>query len=137
MTVRGPIVSNEEFRSYAILVTPEQRTFNTYKGYLDETTYTQNLANNTAAYEEFVHALDKAGMMNGAELTGDSNDERGVCAAGYVYEFSIIKDNKTTKKLWTSTCSASRGSLGVKSTPLRTLFNKQIPDSKTIIDKLW
>lgn len=35
-TVRGPIVADEKFKSYQIVVTPTTRTFTVYNGYLDK-----------------------------------------------------------------------------------------------------
>lgn len=137
MTVRGPIIAEEEFRSYQISVSPNQRQLVTYQGYLETAIDRINLPNNIPAYEEFVYALDDARMMSNAELKGDSNDQRGVCARGYLYEFSIFNEDKLVKELWTTSCADERGSLGVKSLPLTKLFNYQIPESKKIIDKLW
>ncbi|QWQ32354.1 hypothetical protein KOY48_00420 [Candidatus Minimicrobia naudis] len=36
LTVRGPIVANENFRSYSITISPESREMTTYEGYLDK-----------------------------------------------------------------------------------------------------
>lgn len=88
------------------------------------------MTNNIPAYEEFVHALDDATMMNGTELTGTQNDTRGVCATGYVYEFGIYNDGKLVKELWTSSCSSAHGSLNAKSKILKSLFISQIPAIK-------
>ena len=137
MTVRGPIVSEEDFRSYEITASPNQRTLVTYQGYVDKTLESVSLSNNIPAYEEFVHALDNASMMNGTELTGSRNDTRGVCASGYVYEFGIYNDGKLVKELWTSSCSSARGSLSTKYKQLKTLFISQIPTAKTVTEKLW
>ena len=35
LTVRGPIVADEDFHSYTITATPTSRTLTTYQGYLD------------------------------------------------------------------------------------------------------
>ena len=137
MTVRGPIVVEEDARSYEIIVSPEDRRMLTYQGYLQTILEKIDLPNNIPAYQEFVYALDEAGMMNNSELKGDYNDKRGVCAKGYLYRFGIYNDGKIVKELWTTSCADARGSLGVKSLAIRKLFNYQIPESKKIIDKLW
>jgi len=137
MVVRGPIVADELFKSYQIIVTPSSRTLTTYKGYLDQPTEKIALGNNTPAYEQFVYALNKANMMKGTELTGDKNDLRGVCAVGSLYEYQILKANSPVKSLWTSSCAGSKGSLNASVEQLTRLFVVQIPESKTIIDKLW
>lgn len=133
MTVRGPIVADENFRSYRITVSPDQRTLTTYKGYLETVVEGKSLGNNVRAYDEFVHALDRADAMKGVELEGDKDDARGICATGNVVEFNVMQNNETVKRLWTSTCSGSKGSLDASLTQLRTLFVEQIPDSRALL----
>lgn len=132
MTVRGPIVANEDFRSYKILISPTTRDFKAYTGYLDTINSQQTLSNNTAAYDQFVHALDKANLVTGKPFEGDKNDVRGICATGKVYEFSLHFEDKTEETLWTSTCSGSPGSLKASVTQLSRLFLNQIPDGSNI-----
>ena len=69
LTVRGPIVANENFRSYSITITPDSREMITYEGYLDNQIDRKRLDNNTKAYAELVYALDKRKMMDGKDLT--------------------------------------------------------------------
>lgn len=133
MTVRGPIVADENFRSYRIAISPDQRTLTTYEGYLETVVDSKSLGNNTRAYDEFVHALDRADAMKGVEFEGDKDDTRGICATGNVVEFNIMQNNETVKRLWTSTCSGSKGSLDASLTQLRALFTEQIPDSKVLL----
>lgn len=136
MTVRGPIVADEEFHSYKIDISASNRELSTFKGYLGTVVDKTSLGNNVAAYEEFVHALDKADLADGTELEGDKNDVRGICATGRVYEFSIIDNGKTVKRLWTSTCKGSTGSLDASVNQLTELFVNQIPGSEKLIKKV-
>jgi len=136
MTVRGPIVADEAFHSYKIDISANSRQIETYSGYLDTVVDKKSLSNNTAAYEEFVYALDKADLADGDELTGDRNDVRGICATGRVYEFTIADNGKSIKKLWTSTCKGSAGSLDASVAQLTSLFLNQIPDANTLIKKV-
>jgi hypothetical protein len=135
VTVRGSIVADEEFYSYRITVTPSSRKLVTYNGYLGTAIDTVSLGNNIPAYEEFVHALDRAGMALGKQ-SADQDDVRGVCATGLVYEFHIINGDDTVKRLWTSTCSRIRGTLNADVRQLTDLFALQIPDGKSIIRKI-
>jgi len=137
MTVRGAIVADETFRSYQIQITPNERRLTTYKGYQNQPINNISLGNNLPAYEQFVYALNRINFMKSNELTGDKNDLRGVCATGFLYEFQILKANESLKQLWTSSCSASRGSLNIKLDPLTKLFIAQIPEAKSLIGKLW
>ena len=135
MTVRGPIVADETFQSYKIVVTPNDRSLITYRGYLDSVVDQVNLGNNTAAYEQFVYALDKANLARGEE-TEQNSDVRGICATGRVYEFSILSAGDTVKRLWTSTCSGSRGTLDANVEQLTGLFVSQFPNGTTLIRKI-
>lgn len=134
MSVRGPIVANEEFNSYQITVSPNQRVINTYVGYRESIVDQKRLGNNVASYEQFVYALDKADLAVGKELEGDDNDVRGICATGRLYEFSILENGEPVKYLWTSTCKGSTGSLDASVAQLTELFVAQIPDAEDLID---
>ncbi len=136
MTVRGPIVADENFRSYQIVVTPSKRTLTTYSGYLDKKLDQISLANNIPAYEEFVHALDRADLMQGTELKGDNNDVRGLCAIGSLYEFTTLQSEKPVKSLWTTTCKSIKGSLSARMVTVKSLFIAQIPNARTQISEI-
>src|SRR6478672_9865936 len=73
MTVRGPIVAEENFTSYRVQTSNSERSMKVFKGYLEEETNGKTLGNNTQAYEQFVFALDKANMAKGKD--GDNDDE--------------------------------------------------------------
>lgn len=134
LTVRGPIVAEENFRSYQVTISPATRSMTTYKGYLDSVDQAKDFSNNIKAYEEFVYALDKANVMKGTVPADDAeNDLRGICATGYVYEYAVLVGSQEVKRLWTSTCSGSKGTLDASVDQLNELFLAQIPDSKNLI----
>lgn len=136
MVVRGPIVADEDFGSYRITISPTARQFQTFNGYLHTVTFEQTLPNNTAAYSQFVHALDKANLVAGVPFEDEKNNLLGICATGKVYEFNIIDQAEVDEMLWTSTCSGSPGSLKASATQLSQLFLNQIPDGSTITTSL-
>lgn len=136
MTVRGPIVADENFRSYQIAVDSSSRRMTTYSGYVDQTIDNVQLGNSAKGYEEFVYALNRAALMKGVELDDEKNDTRGICATGRVYEFEVLQGNSVIKRLWTSTCKGSAGSLKASVTQLQKLFNEQIPDSRKTLSKV-
>jgi hypothetical protein len=136
MTVRGPIVADENFRSYRVVVTPSDRILTTHSGYLEQTIDTKQLSNYVKSYEEFVYALDRAGLVTGVAFTSDKDDTRGICASGRVYEFEVMQSGSVVKRLWTSTCRGSVGSLKASSAQLQKLFLDQIPDNKPLLDKI-
>ena len=124
MYVRGKIVAEENFQAYSIEITPQQRRLTVFSGYGNTVKESIVAENTSVAYEQFVYALDRMGFMNGQER----GDNRGVCATGQVYEFSMLNNGETLKKLWTSSCSRDGGSMTAKLTPIRKLFLAQIDD---------
>src|ERR1035437_5442465 len=80
MVVRGPIVADENFRTYQITISPTNRNVSVYSGYLDKKIDEKNYTNNIPSYTEFVYALSRANLISGEP---DSNDIRGICAPGY------------------------------------------------------
>ena len=133
LTVRGPIVANENFRSYSVIVSPSSRQITTYEGYLEKEISQKKLDNNVKAYTELVYALDKRKMMNGTQLTEQQNDLRGICASGKVYKFETLSDNSVVKSLWTSDCSGSKGSAQANVNEILDMFLKQIPEGKKMV----
>lgn len=127
-TERGPIVADENFRSYQIIITPTSRTYTTYNGYLDRVLSAKTYKNNSRAYEEFVHALDKA-YISKIQNTKGEDDIRGVCATnGRLYLFEATNNGTATRTLWTSTCKGSKGNMGANVAQIRALFVNQVPD---------
>jgi len=137
LSVRGPIVADEDFRSYSIQITPNDRVLTLSNGYLNQSFDNITLGNNIPAYEQFVYALNNAGMMSGTELTGSNNDTRGICATGRLYEFQILKAGKSEKMLWATSCSSSDASETGSVSTLTELFKDQIPGASTKIGRLW
>jgi len=131
MTVRGPIVAEENFHSYRIAISPNSREIKTFTGYLGTVVEQNTLGNNVAAYDQFVHALDKANLIKGKQAT--EVDVRGICATGRVVEFRILKDDVTLDTLWTSSCKGSPGTLNASVEQLTQLFVTQIPNSQALI----
>ena len=126
-TVRGPIVADEKFRSYQITISVDSRSFVTYSGYLDQVMDTKTYTNNSRAYEEFVYALDKAGISK----TRKSSDEefRGVCATnGIAYMFETVNDTDVDNSIWSSSCKGSAGTMTADPLKIQALFTNQIPD---------
>lgn len=136
MTVRGPIVADENFHSYSINVTPDSRNMTTYVGYLGQSVDSQQLGNNVQAYTQFVNALAKANLMEGTPLTGDANKIDGVCATGYIYQFEVMQGTNSVQQLWTSTCKGSPGSLKANLGQVTSLFRAQIPNYSKLVDKI-
>lgn len=134
MTVRGPIVANENFYSYTITANSSARNMTTYVGYVGQQIDSSQLENSTPAYEQFVYALDRANLMEGSASSND--DIRGICATGNVYEFEVLQGENSVQKLWTSTCSGSAGTLKANLGQVSRLFQLQIPSFSNLISKI-
>lgn len=137
MSVRGPIVADEKFRSYQIKVSPNKRVLNIFKGYSQQVIGSTPHNNSVSSYSEFVYALNMAELTKDADNTKQDYELRGLCATGYLYEFKLLKADKVEKTLWTTTCKSTPGTLVTKRTPLTKLFIAQIPDAQKTIDALW
>ena len=133
LTVRGPIVSDESFRSYRVTISPEERDITTYEGYLEKVIETKKFDNNNRAYEELVHALDKRRMMDGRVLPEEQNDLRGICASGQIYQFETLVNGETVRSLWTSDCDGSKGSATANVSEVINMFLNQIPEGRKIV----
>jgi len=133
MSVRGPIVADEDFNSYKITISPSNRDITTYAGYMNTVVEQQSLGNNTAAYDQFVNALNLAKMTAGNQPADGEGDVLGICATGTLTEYSIMSNGLPVETLWTSTCSGSQGTLRANSTQLSKLFVSQIPDASMLI----
>ena len=135
LVASGPIVANENFRSYQILVSPSNRKLILYEGYLGRVVDSIDLDNNVNAYTQFVNALNLAGLT-AAKIPDDLKDNRqGVCATGEYYQFDLNKnyDKDLVARYWTSTCSGSQGTLKADAKQIIDLFVVQIPDARTIL----
>lgn len=131
MTIRGPIVADENFRTYQVVVSPAEREYTVYSGYRDEVVSRDTFGNNTRAYEQFVYALDKAAMTKPGKYTeSEASDIRGICATGRVYEFELYDGDNQIQRYWTSTCGGSPGTLGASVQQITNLFSAQITGVK-------
>ncbi len=135
-TVRGPIVADEQFRSYQITVSPSERKFVTYSGYLDQVIDSKSFTNNQKAYEQFVYALDKADI--GQTRNVEDTDFRGVCATdGFVYIFATMNGESADHTLWTSSCKGSKGTMAANVIQVHALFVNQVPDFKPVFSQIY
>lgn len=135
-TIRGPIVADENYKSYQITISPTSRVFTTYSGYLDQVIDSKRYDNNADAYEQFVYALDKTGISKTRDA--DKEDFRGVCATeGIAFKFDILQNGADEKSAWSSTCKESPGTMTAGPLKLQALFVNQIPDFQPVFNKIY
>lgn len=136
MHVRGEVVADEDYRSYDVVVTPTSRTLTVYQGYVGKKIQEKKYSNSTQAYEQFVYALQEAGLVDGRELSDEANDTRGLCADGSIYSFDIISGRDTVENVWTSSCRNLKGSLNASAFEIRDLFLSQISGGKELVRRI-
>lgn len=138
LVASGPIVAQENFRSYQILISPSSRKLILYEGYLDTVVDSIELSNNVQAYTQFVNALNRANLTAGNPLKEDDNLRLGVCATGEFYQFDVLKNynNEVDARYWTSTCSGSPGTLKANARQIIDLFVVQIPGAKSTLKNI-
>lgn len=133
MSVRGPIVADEEFRSYDIEISPIGRRMTVYEGYEGKVLNETRLSNNEEAYAEFVNALSRAQFTSEGELSEEVEDIEGLCANGRLYTFKLLQSQSVVKELWTSSCREVRGIFAGDAVQIRNLFHRQIPESRELL----
>lgn len=134
MTVRGPIVGDEAFRSYSIMISPTNRVFTTWQGYNHtKTLHSETLGNNTTAYTQFVNALNYAGYTKTSTVS--SNDTNGLCASGRVYDFVLAQGANSLNDRWTTNCGV-KGSFSGNGAAIRMLFLLQIQDAQEQVGEI-
>jgi hypothetical protein len=133
MTVRGPLVADEEFRSYTISVSQKERTMNVYKGYKNDLSKNTKLYNNGESFTQFVYALERVGMTG--QIDGVSGETRGICATGELITFNVYNKDELKKTLWASTCDGSKGNMAGDVGKLQRLFSRQIPEYSNLLKK--
>jgi type II secretory pathway component PulC len=125
--VEGPIVANEDHRSYSITVSSSVVTMKTFKSYgrviLEERSY----QNTQAAYDSFLSALLNQNVteLNRRNTSTDFTfEDQGVCANGQ--KFFVELDSKIFR--WSTSCSDSQGNAGFDMAFISALFEEQVPD---------
>jgi hypothetical protein len=133
LTVRGPIVAKEQHYSIALTINASRRSLLIFRGYDGEIMATTDFDNNRAAFDDLLAALNRAGMMN--STTEGTNDNAGVCAIGQLIQFEVLDDDKTAKKLWTTSCVGIEGNFDGLAANVVDLFLRQVPGGRGLIDQ--
>lgn len=127
LTVRGPIVADENYQTYQITVSSTTRNYTLNDGYNGSVATTKTYSNSQVAYEQFVYALDKSNAST-VNSSGSSQDLRGACATGNTFRFEVLDGDKVDQTVWTSTCTGSRGTMTASPALMQRLFDAQVPN---------
>jgi len=127
-TVDGPVNSEAKHQGYRITVGRDGNTIEIVQGYQNNVTKAQTYDNNTAAYGNFLRALQLQNFTKGIDdgKGGTTSDDRGVCPNGNRYTFEIETAGQTVQRFWTTTCGG--GTFRGNTDTIRSLFLRQIPD---------
>jgi hypothetical protein len=132
MTVDGPINGDDAHRAIRIIVDRFQRRITILTGYNYNVIEEHKIPNNQTAYDIFLRALNNSGFM-AKRTDAKVTDERGQCPLGTRTIFELNNSGDIISHLWTSSCGASTGTLGVGPSTLQSLFQAQITDYNKII----
>jgi len=124
--VEGPVVANENQRSYTITVSENVVTLKTYANYGKTLLAEKSYKNTPASYETFLSALANANItaLSRNASTEFTFEDQGVCATGR--KFFVELDTNIFR--WTTSCGSKTGNAGFKMSPVSALFQKQVPD---------
>lgn len=128
MTIRGQIVGEDLHRRIRITVGQFQRRLDIISGYSGNIIQTQTFANSSAAYAEFLAAINGAGFLLERKVPEAQADPLGKCPLGQLYEFELNDSGEELSYLWSSSCGSNTGTLRGSSGTLQQLFKAQITD---------
>lgn len=126
MTTVGPIVAAQEHNELQINITNSNASIDVMQGYDGNVISSQSYPISTAAFGEFLHALDKADFTKG-DTSDDLKDDRGFCPTGQRYIFEVRDGSRSVQRFWATSCRTVKtyhGNLALT----RQLFEDQIPD---------
>jgi hypothetical protein len=121
-----PVSADQTHHELVTTVGRDNVVFTVEQGYEGQVLRSQNYRNNSAAYAEFLRALQIAGYTNGVS-DPKLVDERGYCPAGNRYIFEINDPNRTIQRYWSTTCG-NIGNFKGKTQTILNLYQRQVPD---------
>ncbi len=131
LTIEGPIVADQNFRATEITIGSGKNEIKTIQGYQGRVDTARSFESNSAAYANFLRALDLQGYT-----LGNSNaqwaDYRGFCPAGQRYIFEIINGSEVVQKYWSASCGRM-GNFEGNTLQVLNLFRAQIPEYRQIV----
>lgn len=129
--VNGPVVANEDHRSYVISVTNSTVNIKLYERYGAKVIDQKSYPNTQDAYDAFIAALAQENVLavKGSDSEDFAYNEEGVCARGKRY---ILEIDRSIRR-WTTSCSSKDGNADFSMSRVRSLFQKQVPDYREVI----
>ncbi len=130
----GRVVANSEQRSYQIDVSSSVVSMTVYGSYGQKVIREKSYTNTPEAYSAFLASIDNLGVENRLNGTNTEDDfaEEGKCPGGYTYVVEL--DNAIRR--WTTSCSDIPGTAGFNMNSVKTLFQRQVPDFRELVDDI-
>lgn len=125
-TTIGPVTAPENHGEMQIVVTDTATTVDFMAGYDGNVVASRTYPHSSAAFAEFLHALEKYEFTNGNKDEALA-DDKGYCPTGNRYIFEIREGAETVQRFWATSCrepKTFRGNLG----GTLDMFRLQIPD---------
>lgn len=132
LTVQGPIVADEDYRSAKVSVSATDVRIELRAGYENRILTTKTYQNNADAYSDFIHALSIMNFAHG-DTNKDRANESGFCPTGNRYIYGIQNNGSEVQRFWSASCTA--GTFGGQAARVRALFRAQIPDFTTLVSE--
>lgn len=125
-TEEGPVSADQTHRRVRITVSNQEASLEVFNGYQNDLVRSKSYTSNSAAYADLLRALDIAGYTRGV-TDKELADERGYCQAGTRYIMAIRDGSRDIQRFWSSSCG-NIGSFKGKTSVVRDLFHRQIPE---------
>lgn len=131
MSVRGPVVAQENHYDIDLKITSSSRNLVIYRGYDRKKVIKRiDLDNSDKAFSDLSLALNNNGFMN--ESKGSATKNNGLCASGQLIDFRV-SDGDKSQDLWTTSCGTGLGNFSGRSSTVVDLLLNQIPGSRQAI----
>jgi len=127
LTEEGPVNADQTHDEVRITVSNMETAVEVFQGYNKNLVNSKTYPNNSAAYADFLAALDKAGFTKG-DTSKSLADERGACATGVRYVLTIKDGDTDIQRFWASSCGTKVGSSKSTIDMINRLFIAQVPD---------
>lgn len=129
VTVSGPTVAEENYKSIRYTISKNTRTVESLKGYKGTVDKSQVLTNSPESYKALLAALTTVQFSkkrdSGAQLDT-------TCASGNKYVFELASGGKQQFSTWTSSCSLRGGTFAGDAGSVNQLIKAQFPNLSDI-----
>lgn len=127
----GPVVAASEQFSYKIEVSSGVVSMRVYQAYGAKLFREKSYLNSPESYDAFLHALSTMNVTARREGSSPEDDfsETGICPTGRRYVFEL----DSSLRRWSTSCSAEQGTAGFSMGPVRSLFQRQVPDFSELV----